>query len=186
MPAASRTEPKGTGGREIPVAQFATIVDLSLRQAQRLVAQGTVTGAGRGKVFFPLAVHQYVRWLRREQERADNGIGKGADDEMLQLKKMRERIAVQRAALELQREAATMMKVTDAVTAVSAVAGSMRTALQTVPKRYGVDGDDRRRLKLVVAEISRELAEAAGTALEALDPDAAAEERAVQAVAHAD
>lgn len=149
-------------------AEFAQHVDLTQRHVQQLIADGTITGSGRGFVAMPVARVEYIRFLRRAQERADNGIGQKESGEMAQLRLERQRIALDRERMEFHKDAGALIALADATRPVVLVVEAVRTTLQRVPRKHGNSPEDRARLKKICAEALNAAISASTRALQTL------------------
>lgn len=137
-------------------------LNLSTRRVNQLAKDGTLPRVAEGRYDLMGCVLAYIRFLQSGGEEG------GADAELAQIRLERQRVALKRDELDLHRDAGALVTVTDAARYVGAIMDAIATALQVAPRKYGVDPEDRARLKLVCIDVANALIDASAAAVQAL------------------
>lgn len=156
-------------------SELAAVFGLTERRIQQLEAESVFTnvGKGRSKRF---VLSDAVQAMQRKSEMAAAEAAQSASSS----REMFEAERARKLKLENDQREALLVETPDALAAIDAIFGEVRTALAGIPARYTEDLAERRRLEdaidTTLADISGRL-DKAGTALaEGRDPLAADEE----------
>lgn len=137
----------GTG---VDVGTIAKLFNLTPRRVQQLAGEGVIPRAEHGRYPLIPAIKGYIGFLQQAQRGSTPANVAG---ELAQLRLARSRLALQRDEMEFAHDAAQLVLIDEALTAVSLVVESARTVLQMVPREYGHDAEDRARLKQIATSV---------------------------------
>lgn len=130
----------------VDVHTLAKLFGVVPRRIQQLAKDGVIPKAAHG--LYPLlpAIKGYIGFLQQAQR---GSTPSNVAAELAQLRLARARLSLQRDEMEFAHDAAQLVLVDEAVTAVATVVEATRTVLQLVPREYGHDAEDRARLKQI-------------------------------------
>jgi hypothetical protein len=154
----------------VDVGTIAGLLNVTPRRVQQLANDGIIPRASRGNYSLIGCVRGYIKFL---QTTTKGGAPATVASEIAQIRLERQRLSLQRDRLDFDHDAGALVAIEDATAQLGAIVEAMRTTLQLAPKRYGLDAEDRARLKRVCTETLTAALDAAERAVRVLEGEEA-------------